>query len=186
MTDDEDVRLLRRSLREPAAFDTLFVRHHVSIRRYLHARVGQAAAAEDLAAETFVRAFAARARFRDDGFGVRAWLFQIATNLLRDELRARSRRARADGLREVADCVAAPGLPADPALAAQLRELPRPQLEVLLLHAWADLSYEEIATVLGVRVGTVRSRLHRARAQLRATLTPTSDPSPVRRERSPT
>lgn len=188
MTRDGDIRALHRSLREPAAFDELFVRHHVAIRRYLHARVGQAAVAEDLAAETFVRAFAARARFGDQGHGVRAWLFQIATNLLRDELRARGRRARERGIPHGHDSTAPPDLPTDPGLTAQLRGLPHAQLEVLLLHAWADLSYEEIAVVLGIRVGTVRSRLHRARAQLQHSLTTTTEPSraPVPPERSTT
>jgi RNA polymerase sigma factor (sigma-70 family) len=177
MTSEDDIRALRRSLAEPAAFDALFVRHHVAIRRYLHARVGDTALAEDLAAETFVRAFAARTRFRDQGHGVRAWLFQIATNLLRDELRARGRRSRTAPARDSPNASAAPPeLPADPALGALLRELPREQLEVLLLHAWADLGYQEIATVLDIRVGTVRSRLHRARAHLQRTL-PAIDPA---------
>jgi DNA-directed RNA polymerase specialized sigma24 family protein len=95
VTHDEDIRALRRSLRDPAVFDVLFACHHSAVRRYLHARLGDAAVAEDLAAETFARAFAARARFRDQGHGVRAWLFTIATNLLCDELRVRARRARA-------------------------------------------------------------------------------------------
>jgi DNA-directed RNA polymerase specialized sigma24 family protein len=188
MSADDDIRALQRSLREPSAFDVLFVRHHAAIRRYLHARVGQAAVAEDLAAETFVRAFAARARFRDQGHGVRAWLFQIATNLLLDELRARGRRALGGTADGVADSAGPPGLPADPALTSQLRELPRAQLEVLLLRAWADLSYEEIAVALGIRVGTVRSRLHRARAQLQQALATTTDPArpTARPERSTT
>lgn len=176
MTSDDDIRALQRSLAEPAAFDALFVRHHVAIRRYLHARVHDAALAEDLAAETFVRAFAGRARFRDQGHGVRAWLFQIATNLLRDELRASGRRSRTAVPGAGGAGAAPPRLPADPALGALLRELPREQLEVLLLHAWADLGYDEIAAVLGIRVGTVRSRLNRARAHLRRTL-PTIDPA---------
>lgn len=188
MTADDDIRALRRSLCEPAAFDVLFVRHHIAIRRYLHARTPQAAVAEDLAAETFARAFAARARFRDEGHGVRAWLFQIAINLLRDELRAQARRADRHGSFATAGDAAPPGLPTDPKLTGQLRELPHLQLEVLLLYAWADLSYEEIAATLGVRVGTVRSRLHRARTQLRQNLTMSRDPAvvPVRPERSPT
>ncbi|MCW2983716.1 MAG: sigE 11 [Conexibacter sp.] len=176
MTNDEDIQALQRSLREPAAFDALFVRHHTAIRRYLYARIGEPALAEDLAAETFVRAFAARARFCDQGHGVRPWLFQIATNLLRDELRARGRRSVAAVPGEIS--VAPPGLPADPALGALLRELPREQLEVLLLHAWADLGYEEIAAALGIRVGTVRSRLHRARTHLKRAL-PTIETAPT-------
>ncbi|HWH09999.1 MAG TPA: RNA polymerase sigma factor, partial [Solirubrobacteraceae bacterium] len=187
MPDDDDICALRRSLREPAAFDVLFVRHHVAIRRYLHARLGEVVAAEDLAAETFVRAFASRGRFRDQGHGVRAWLFQIATNLLRDELRARSRRCREDTAASRVSMVDAPGLPTDPELAARLRDLPRAQLEVLLLYAWADLSYDEIAVALDIRVGTVRSRLHRARAQMQATLAVPAGPALLRAqpERTP-
>ena len=188
MTADDDTRALQRSLCEPAAFDVLFVRHHIAIRRYLYARTADAAVAEELAAETFVRAFAARARFRDQGHGVRAWLFQIAINLLRDEVRAECRRADKHGFVATADGAAPPSLPTDPDLTARLRELPRLQLEVLLLYAWADLSYEEIALALGIRVGTVRSRLHRARAQLRQKLSTTTDPAlaPVRPRRSTT
>jgi RNA polymerase sigma factor (sigma-70 family) len=187
MSDDDDIRALRCSLREPAAFDVLFVRHHVAIRRYLHGRLGEVVAAEDLAAETFVRAFASRGRFRDQGHGVRAWLFQIATNLLRDELRARSRRCREDAAASHTRMVDAPGLPTDPELAARLRDLPRTQLEVLLLYAWADLSYDEIAVALDIRVGTVRSRLHRARAQMQETLARPTGPAlvPAQPERSP-
>jgi RNA polymerase sigma-70 factor (ECF subfamily) len=176
MTDDEEIHALQRSLCEPAAFGLLFERHHLAVRRYLHARVGDAGLAEDLASETFVRAFAARARFRDQGHGIRAWLFQIATNLLRDELRTRGREARKRRVVREPVSAAPPGLPADPGLSAQLRALPPQQLEVLLLYAWADLSYEEIAVALGIRAGTVRSRLHRARGQMQKTLTPTTDP----------
>jgi RNA polymerase sigma factor (sigma-70 family) len=63
---------------------------------------------------------------------------------------------------------------ADPELASALARLRRDELDVLLLFAWAELSYDEIAAALGVPVGTVRSRLSRARARLRAELdTPT-------------
>lgn len=172
MTAEDDIRALRRSLRDPAAFDVLFVQHHIAIRRYLHARAPDASVAEDLAAETFARAFAARDRFRDEGHGVRPWLFQIAINLLHDEIRARGNAER-HGVLRAADHAAAPSLPTDPEMTARLRELPHAQLEVLLLYAWADLSYEEIAVAVGVRVGTVRSRLHRGRAQLRQNLHPT-------------
>ena len=180
---DDDVRALRRSLRDPAAFDAVFLRHHAAIRRYLHARLGQAALAEDLAAETFTRAFAARAEFTDRGHGVQAWLFQIATNLRRDEHR---RLARAPRTLHPPETAAAPELPTDPELDAQLRALPRAQLEVLLLHAWADLSYAEIAEVLHIRVGTVRSRLSRARTQLQRTLPAATGPGRTNPQRSTT
>ncbi len=168
---DDDIRALQRSLADPAAFQPIFDRHHGAVRRYLRARIGEPALAEDLAAETFARAFAARRRFRDEGHGVKAWLFTIATNLLRDELRARGRRGKLlERLPGSAPDAAAPSLPADPELAAALTALRREELEVLLLHAWADLSYEEIAIATGVPIGTVRSRLSRARAQLRNAL----------------
>lgn len=180
---DEDVRALRRSQREPDAFDALFLRHHAAVRRYLHARLAQPAVAEDLAAETFARAFAARHDFKDRGHGARAWLFQIAINLLRDEHRKAGRALRT--LHQPATAPA-PELPTDPELGAQLRTLPRTQLEVLLLHAWADLTYEEIADVLQVRVGTVRSRLNRARAHMQRELPAAMDPRSTQTQRSTT
>jgi DNA-directed RNA polymerase specialized sigma24 family protein len=171
VTADDDIRALRRSIAEPAAFRGVFERHHPALRRYLHHRAGDAGVAEELAAETFARAFAARERFADHGHGVRAWLFAIATNLLRDELQARGRRRRlSERLRGEPAGTVAPPVPGDPELAAALAGLRRDELEVLLLHAWGELSYDEIAAALALPVGTVRSRLHRARARLRAEL----------------
>jgi DNA-directed RNA polymerase specialized sigma24 family protein len=171
-----------------AAFRDIFERHHVEIRRYLRHRIADPNVAEDLAAETFARAFAARHTFADRGHGARPWLFQIATNLLRDELRARARRhTLGQRLRgERPPPVILPG-GADPALASALATLRRDELDVLLLFAWAELSYEEIAATLGAPVGTVRSRLSRARARLRAEF---DDPAPYQAlsaqpERSP-
>jgi RNA polymerase sigma factor (sigma-70 family) len=170
-TSDDDIGQLRRSIAEPAAFRAVFERHHPAVRRYLHHRVGDPGVAEELAAEAFARAFAARERFADHGHGVRAWLFTIATNLLRDELRARTRRrSLTERLRGEPARSVAPPLPADPELAAALAALRRDELDVLLLHAWGELSYDEIAAALDLPIGTVRSRLHRARARLRAAL----------------
>lgn len=171
-TAEDDVRALTASIDEPAAFRAIFELHHGSVARYLSARVGDRTAAEDLAAETFARAFAARASFRDEGHGVRAWLFRIATNLLHDEFRARARRGGLlDRLRAVREPDGAgPALPADPALAAALRRLRREELEPILLHAWGELSYAEIAAALELPVGTVRSRIHRGRERLQGAL----------------
>jgi RNA polymerase sigma-70 factor, ECF subfamily len=156
-------------LSNPEAFRALFDAHFADLHRYLAHRLGDPGAAEDLAAETFLRAYRARGRFRvrRDG-SARAWLFTIATNLLRDDARGRGARdaalARAASAREA---VAAPEfeLP-DPELAAALAALRPEEREALVLYAWADLSYEEIARATGVAVGTVRSRLARARARL--------------------
>jgi RNA polymerase sigma factor (sigma-70 family) len=152
-------------LDDPADFRALFEARFSDVHRYLAHRLGDAGAAEDLAAETFLRAYRARGRFRAGN--ARAWLFTIATNLLRDE--ARGRGAREAALARVpGERAAAPPdfeLP-DPELAAALATLRPEEREALLLYAWADLSYEEIARATGVAIGTVRSRLARARAQL--------------------
>jgi RNA polymerase sigma factor (sigma-70 family) len=169
-----DAEVIARSVHEPAAFRVVFDRHFADVHRYLHHRLGHDAA-DDLAAETFVRAFAARGRFRPgESDAARAWLFTIATNLMRDEARRGQRRVLALG-RLAAEPVAAQAellAERDPALAAALAALRPEEREAVLLLAWGELSYEEIAQVTGVRPGTVRSRLNRARARLQAALAP--------------
>lgn len=169
--DDQTTRALQRSVEDPEAFRIVFDAHHSAIRGYLRHRLGDIGLAEDLAAETFARAFAARGRFRDTGAGVRPWLYAIATNLLRDEAR------RGAGGRQLLGRLRPPApvlleLPEDPdpALRRALRTLRPQELDVLLLHAWGELSYAEIAAVTGTRVGTVRSRLSRARERMRRAL----------------
>ena len=164
-------------------FHALFDAQYVPVYRYLAHRLGDRAAAEDLAAETFLRAYAARASFRPGS--PRAWLFTIATNLLRDHVRGAGRRDAA--FAEWASREAGAGEPEfqlpDPQLALALAALRAEEREALLLYAWAELSYEEIATVTGVAVGTVRSRLARARTRS----PPSSPPRGARsdRRRSP-
>jgi RNA polymerase sigma factor (sigma-70 family) len=107
-------------------------------------------------------------------------LFAIATNLLRDE--ARGRRRRRAALARYANGTVATSIEIgfeapDPELTAALAGLRPVERETLLLFAWAEHSYEEIATATSVAVGTVRSRLARARAHLADELAP--------RERSP-
>ncbi len=157
-------------------FHALFDAQYAPVYRYLAHRLGDPAAAEDLAAETFLRAYAARATFRPGSS--RAWLFTIATNLLRDHARGRGRGEAA--LAELAGRAEPPSEPEfelpDPDLALALAALRSEEREALLLYAWADLSYDEIATATGVAVGTVRSRLARARAQLTAELAPQRSP----------
>jgi RNA polymerase sigma factor (sigma-70 family) len=169
---EDDAQLIARSRHQPALFGALVDRHLPALHRYAAHRLG-ADHADDVAAETFARAFAARHRYKSHTADARAWLFAIATNLIRDELR---RRARGDGLLErlrgqrTPDVAMEPLTSADPALAAAVAGLREPEREVLLLFAWAELSYEEIAAVTGTAVGTVRSRLSRAREHVRAAL----------------
>jgi RNA polymerase sigma factor (sigma-70 family) len=156
----------------PAAFAVVFDRHAVPIFRYAAHRVGRTQA-EDVLAETFARAFAARRRaFTTDG-SLRAWLYAIARNLIADEQRRQARAARARERLQAQEAVqAAPetGVAADPELKRVLERLREEEREALLLLAWGELSYEEIAVVTGVAVGTVRSRLNRARGRVRAAL----------------
>jgi RNA polymerase sigma factor (sigma-70 family) len=174
-----DAAILVASVADPQAFTALFERHFTRIHRWLHRRVG-APLAEDLAAETFTRAFDRRDRFDAAYADARPWLFGIASNLVHDHQRAELRRLRAlarvqrwepGGDDLTAGAVArVDAAAAGPAVAAALAALRAEERDVLLLIAWADLEYEEVARATGVPIGTVRSRLHRARTHLRAAL----------------
>jgi RNA polymerase sigma factor (sigma-70 family) len=175
-----DAAIIAASLGDPQAFTELFKRHFAAIDRWLHRRVG-APLAEDLAAETFTRAFDHRGRFDQSYADARPWLFGIAANLVHDHRRTELRRLRALARVErweagpsedlAARAVArADARAAGPAVAAALARLRSEERDVLLLVAWAGLEYEEVAIATGVPIGTVRSRLHRARQALRAEL----------------
>lgn len=167
-----DATLIAASLTDPAAFAAVFDRHWAGIHRYCASRAP--AAGEDLAAETFRVAFDERAKYDPRYDDARPWLYGIATNLLRRRFREAARRGaplitRAFGFEDDAlGRVEAAAL--GPALAAALREVASADRDALLLHAWADLTYTEIARATGVPVGTVRSRIHRARTRLRTHL----------------
>jgi RNA polymerase sigma-70 factor (ECF subfamily) len=182
MRDEGDAELLARSLTEPGAFASIFDRHYAAVRVYLASRIHDRHIADELAAETFLHAYAARDSFRRrPGYdGVRAWIFRIASNLLNDELRAHTRRtsliARMSRQRQPV-AYQDPELGPDPELLAALERLRGAEREALLLFVWAELSYEEIAAVLGVRVGTVRSRIHRARTRLQRVLAAQPQPA---------
>lgn len=173
--DDGD--LMRASLADPQCFGELFARHHVAIWRYL-ARIGGRDSADDLAGDVFVAAFAQRMRFDHSRGTVRAWLYGIATNLHRTHARSSARRRTAvDRSAAERHEVESPTEAVEGALAG-IQELERVRRliallsdahrEVLVLVAWEGLSYEEVALVLEVEIGTVRSRLARARTELRA------------------
>jgi RNA polymerase sigma factor (sigma-70 family) len=148
-------------------FEELFEEHFDAIYGYLARRVGPDLA-RDLAAETFTRGYAGRKRFNPRRGEPRAWLFGIANNLLRHHYRDEERRLAA---------FARVGVPREeaafdePPVAEALAVLSREERDVLLLFAWAELSYEQIAEALALPVGTVRSRLNRARTHMREQLT---------------
>jgi RNA polymerase sigma factor (sigma-70 family) len=174
----DDAAVIESSWREPERFAVLFDRHAPHIHRYLARRAGRQVA-DDLVAETFLTAFAKRDRYDLDYSDARPWLYGIATNLVgqhrRDE--ARQYRIRHGTLAEPevpdhADRVAA-GITAQGTRAlldAALAALPAGDRDVLLLIAWEQLTYQEVARALAIPAGTVRSRLHRARTKVRQVL----------------
>jgi RNA polymerase sigma factor (sigma-70 family) len=174
---ETDAWAIEKSLADPAAFVSVFERHFALLHRYLQVRAGESSA-DDLAAQTFEIAFRRRADYDTKRSDARPWLFGIALNLLRDARRHERRQQHAlerigpleadyDSSLEQVDARAGAG-----AVRRALAEVPEEDRDLLLLHACADLSYDECALALGVPVGTVRSRLHRLRARLRKRLEP--------------
>jgi RNA polymerase sigma factor (sigma-70 family) len=169
--EPSDADVIRASLANPDAFAVVFERHFDSISGYVTRRAGPDAGSE-LASEVFARAYALRARYDVERHNAAPWLFGIAANLLRRRWRNESRRLRAYALAGVDPIgTSDPAERPDPVLASALAALKPSDRETLLLFAWADLDYEQIAEALNVPVGTIRSRLNRARRQLRAALT---------------
>jgi RNA polymerase sigma-70 factor (ECF subfamily) len=173
-----DAELIRRSLRVPEQFALLFDRYAAQLHRYAARRLGSSAA-DDIVAETFLAAFRRRDRY-DLGRGcARPWLYGIATTLIARQRRGEVRLYRAlartglDPLVEPVDEQVVSRVAAQAqqrALAEALAQLAQGERDVLLLVAWGELSYEEAAQALTVPLGTVRSRLARARAKVRALL----------------
>ncbi|WP_235511262.1 RNA polymerase sigma factor [Agromyces sp. Root81] len=183
MSDDNEV--IRRSADEPAVFGVLFDRHATSIHRYAARRLGQQAA-DDVMAETFLVAFERRAAFDVGVADARPWLFGIATTLMKQRARLEAKAWKGmvaalaaeitpDALERSDEQIDAERM--SRRLASALRALHARDRDALLLYAWGDLDYEGVAAALGIPVGTVRSRLNRARRRLRGAVgaDPTSD-----------
>lgn len=166
-----DAELLARSVAEPALFGELYERHGLMVWRYVVRRIGDVAG-EDLAAEVFVRAFRTCGRYRADRDTALPWLLGIANHVIADHRRLERRRLAVlarladDRGRGAEESDAA----LDPQLVAALRNLPAVERDTLLLVVWGELTQDEAATALGVPVGTVSSRITRARKRLTAVL----------------
>lgn len=172
---ETDAQIVATSLQAPAVFAQLFDRHAVVVHRYARRRAGEVVA-DDVMAETFLVAFDRRHTYDLQHPDARPWLLGVATRLLARYERAEIRRwsaygrvtARAPDLDDVGvDVDAIVGkLDAQSRsveLARQLGCLHQRDRDVLLLFGLADLTYEQIASALDIPVGTVRSRLNRAR-----------------------
>jgi RNA polymerase sigma factor (sigma-70 family) len=176
MVPESDADVIGASLVEPAVFGRLFDRHATVLFRYLVRRVG-VDDAELLLGDVFRVAFEKRANYDCERPNARPWLYGIATNLLAHHRRSEARRIAATAR------LLSTQRPADdptervvarldaaelwPHVAAAVGLLPEGERDVLLLYVWEELSYDEIAAALDVPVGTVRSRLNRARETLR-------------------
>jgi RNA polymerase sigma factor (sigma-70 family) len=174
----DDAALIERSWHEPEAFAALYDRHAAPIHRFAGRRLGDQLA-DDVVAETFLAAFRRRKRYDVRRSDARPWLYGIAANVMGKHRRAELRMLRAlartgidpaaDGHADRIDSqVSAAAVQRD--LASALAGLSAGDRDVLLLIAWADLSYEETAAALRIPVGTVRSRLNRARRKVREAL----------------
>jgi len=160
---------------DAASFGALYERHAHAVYNYLFRRLADWGEAEDLAAVVFLEAFRRRGEVAIEEGKVLAWLYGVATNVLRNRRRALWRHRQA--LSQLPPRASMPDVAADAvarltaqeemrAIREQVSSLPRAQQDVLALCLWSELSYEEAAIALGVPSGTVRSRLARARAAL--------------------
>lgn len=170
-----DIDLVRATLSGDAkAYRALVERHERRMYRFLLKHVAQSDDAEDLAQETFLQAYRSLQSYRGDG-QFTTWLFGIALNVARNHHNRSSAPVRAgDPDDELEQLVASTGDPVDSAQRLALlravqhaiAELPSEQRECVTLIAFEGLGYEDASRILGAPVGTIKSRLTRARARL--------------------
>lgn len=180
-----DGELIRRSLDNPDLFTDIFTAHYSAIFRFVSGALDRQRA-EDIAGEVFLRAFRDRHRFDPTYESARPWLYGIASNLVQDHLRQKARQYRAyqrTGLADIAetgfeDEVASRADAAEsaPVLQAALMALRAEEASVVLLYVTEDRTYQEIADILRIPIGTVRSRLSRARQTLRTSWADIDEP----------
>ncbi|WP_167099928.1 RNA polymerase sigma factor SigE [Amycolatopsis granulosa] len=160
----------------PPSWDEVVREHGDRVYRLAYRLTGNSHDAEDLTQETFIRVFRSLASYKPGTF--EGWLHRITTNLFLDMARRRS-RVRMEGLPEDTDRIVGDDpspeqvysdTHLDPDLQAALDELPPEFRAAVVLCDVEGLSYEEIGATLGVKLGTVRSRIHRGRQALRASL----------------
>src|SRR5215813_5217982 len=178
MSSPSDAAVIRRSFDEPEAFGVIYDRHAATLLRFLGRRAG-AKVAEGLVGELFRIAFERRKTFDASRETPLPWLYGIGSNLLLKHRRAEARRMRAsariaaaEGADRRASAAALDARLLFPRVADAIGALPDDEREALLLFAWEELSYQSMAEALELPIGTVRSRLNRARARLRELLEP--------------
>jgi len=160
--------------------------HYAALYRYAYRLSGSAADAEDLTQETYCQAQLKLAQLRDPACA-KAWLFSILRNAYLHRVRDKKHEnaVSLDGLAEVPDRYAEPLPDVDPGQLQQaLNELPEVFRTPIILYYFEDFSYRDIAAQMELAIGTVMSRLARAKAHLRARLTPAETAAPSLRRAS--
>jgi RNA polymerase sigma-70 factor (ECF subfamily) len=167
------------------AFAELFDRHSKSVYNHCFRRTADWSMAEDLTSVVFLEAWRLRKKVRLHDDSVLPWLLAVANNCARNATRSRSRYRRllaklpGPDSSDALDTEAIGRADDESAMRRVLTgfgQLSADDQEVIALCDWADLTYEEAATALDAPVGTVKSRLSRARGRLRALLEPTAAP----------
>ncbi|MFG3552680.1 RNA polymerase sigma factor [Streptomyces sp. NPDC047725] len=175
---------------DPDALAELYDEHAQVLYRYALRVTGDWAEAEDVVSATFLEAWRGREKLRPEGDGLRPWLLGIATNVIRRSARTRrirdvalARLPKNDTVPDFADDLVTQLADAEQLRAAHaaLARLRRRDREVFTLVVWAGLDYAAAAEALGIPVGTVRSRLSRARTRLRELSGATTRPTAPRR-----
>jgi RNA polymerase sigma factor (sigma-70 family) len=166
---EDELLVIRCQLGERSAFDELTERWHSPLWKYVRRQTGEDDAAKDVAQDVWLRVLRGIGRLRD-GSRLRPWLFGIARRTLMDRLRYQYAAPLSSDI-DLADLAADETLDALEdevgAMEHELARLPATEREVLTLFYLRELSLAEVAEVLDVPVGTVKSRLFRARRLLR-------------------
>jgi RNA polymerase sigma-70 factor (ECF subfamily) len=175
----DELLLERAGAGDPAAFINLYERHRAAIFRFSYRLSGSVEAAEDITHDCFLGLIRKPENFRPDRASLRTYLFSAARNLWLKQLRASGRESPIDEYAEnqfIAGGKEPLGRLLDDELSVKVQEavssLPPLQREALVLFEYEGLALNEIASMVGSDVGAVKSRLYRAREQLRNRLRP--------------
>jgi len=185
-TDEDLIRELQAGRR--TAFDEIVDRFKAPLYNFIYRMIGNAATSEDLLQETFIRLWMNRDRYREIA-RFSTWLYTVAANLARSELRRRKIRrwfplSSGGGYSDDSNEERTFDLPdesADPErdyerrniarrVEEEIQKIPLVFREVIILRDLQELSYEEISSILKIPLGTVKSRINRARLQLQKKL----------------
>jgi len=172
----DDASLIARSLEDGRSFEPIFDRHYSAIHRFLAVRAG-VHAADDLASETFTIAFRRRGSYDLSRPNAAPWLYGIALNLLyrhrRSEIARKRMYAQVASRADEPNSLVADAFDKNGRLSLALKRLTEQDRDLIVLVAWAELTYDQLGDIFELPVGTIRSRLSRVRATLRESLSST-------------